>query len=189
MMGWVWAGYDLLVVEVLRAVNWRRPKDDLERELTQLLAPRVRRCMPPGAFCYIEHGPYERETRKPPPAQPPQYDLAFVLFANERVMWPMEAKVLSTDRDTSAYTHDVLNEFLTCRYAPFSEEAAMLGYLLSGDPARAFGKIETQLGVSLIDHSAFRRRNHKVSAHSRQVPQGKTYSATFRCHHLLMPVS
>jgi hypothetical protein len=189
MLGWIWAGYDLLVAEVLNKVNWQRAKDDLEREITQLLEPRIRRSMPPDVFCYVQHASKERETRKPPPAQPPEYDLAFVLYANERVMWPLEAKVLLTDQDTSSYVRDVLNEFLTCRYAPFSAEGAMLGYLLSGDPARTFARIAEHLHARLADCGSFVGRAHKVSAHARHVPVGKPYPKAFRCHHLLMPLT
>jgi len=186
MLGWVWGGYDLLGEDVLRKVNWNQAKDDLEREITQLLEPRIRRCMPAETFCYIQHAPTERETRKPAPAQPPEYDLGFVLFSNERIIWPMEAKVLSTDQDTASYVSDVLHQFLTCRYGPFSEEGAMLGYLLSGMPSKAFAKIAVKLGVKLAVLGAFSARNHRVSSHSRQVPAGKAYPKSFRCHHLLM---
>ena len=188
MLEWVWDGYDLLVKEIMNKVNWALAQDDLEREITQLLEPRIRRCMPAETFCYIQHGPGERETRKPSPAQPPEYDLAFVLFSNERVMWPMEAKVMSTDRDTAPYVADVVNEFLTCRYAPFSGEGAMIGYLLSGTPSRAFVKIEAALGVKLTNWVPFSSRDHRISAHSRRVPDGKDYPKRFRCHHLLMPL-
>ncbi len=188
MLGWVWAGYDLLKAGILQKVDWTKAKDDMEREVTQLLAPRIRQCMPSETFCYLEHAPKERETRKPPPAQPPEYDLAFVLYANERIMWPMEAKVLSTDRDTSAYVKDILAEFLTCRYAPFSDGGAMLGYLLSGHPSSAYAKIAEELGVTLVDQPNFPGRNHRTSRHFRKVPNGKSYPRNFLCHHLLMPL-
>lgn len=188
MMGWVWAGYDLLAEEVLCKTDWTSAGADLERELTQLLEPRIRHCMPSDAFCYVQHGPNERETRKPAPAQPPEYDLAFVLYANERIMWPLEAKVLPTDQQVDAYVKDVKNEFLTCRYAPFSEEGAMLGYMLSGCPLKAFAKIAQELGVMLVLHPDFARRHHRVSSHIRSVPSGKRYPKRFRCHHLMMPL-
>jgi len=37
MLGWIWAGYDLLAAEILSSVNWDLAEDDLERELTELL--------------------------------------------------------------------------------------------------------------------------------------------------------
>jgi hypothetical protein len=188
MLGWVWAGYDLLVAEILSKVDWNMAKDDLEREITELLVRRIRRCMAPITFCDIQHEPKERETRKPAPAQPPEYDLAFVLYANERTMWPMEAKILKTDQQVSAYVEDVKNEFLTCRYAPFSDEGAMLGYMLSGHPDRAFLKISQALSVKLTGHRDFPDRDHRVSSHLRKAPKNKPYPTIFCIHHLMMPL-
>jgi len=188
MLGWVWAGYDLLVAQVLYKVDWDLAKDDLEREITQLLEPRIRRCMPAETFCYIQHEPKERETRKPAPAQPPEYDLAFVLFSNERIMWPLEAKILKADQQVDEYIKDIQKEFLTCRYAPFSNEAAMLGYMLSGNPAEALINISQILQVTLDKHPDFPDRHHRVSSHLRKVPKNKPYPTSFRIHHLMMPV-
>ena len=188
MLQWVWDGYDLLVAEVLSKADWDKARDDLEREITELLEPRVRRCMPAHAFCYIQHGAKERETRLPAPAQPPEYDLAFVLYSNERVKWPMEAKVLHTDSDVSDYVRDIRCEFLTCRYSPFSAEGAMLGYLLSGDPTAAFSHIAKALRAKLAASPHFPDRHHRTSSHQRQVPAGRPYPRLFRCHHLIMRV-
>lgn len=188
MLGWVWAGYDLLVAEILSKVDWNVAKDDMEREITQLLEIRIRRSMSPITFCYIQHEPKERETRRPAPAQPPEYDLAFVLYSNERIMWPMEAKILKTDQQVSVYIEDVKNEFLTCRYAPFSDEGAMLGYMLSGHPDRAFLKISEALSVKLTGHRDFPDRDHRVSSHLCKVPKNKPYPTSFRIHHLMMPL-
>lgn len=186
ILKWIWAGYDLLREEILSKTNWDLAKDDLEREITELLEIRIRRIMPSPIFCYIRAYAKERETRMPPPAQPPEYDLAFIMFSNERIMWPIEAKVLKTDDNISEYVKDIRNEFLTCRYAPFSSEGAMLGYLLSGKPAKAFLKIEKSLGVKLSEHTDFLNRDHIQSLHDRKVPDGKNYPSNFRCHHLMM---
>ena len=188
MLGWIWAGYDLLVAEILSKADWHVAKDDLEREISQLLEIRIRRSMPQVTFCYIQHEPKERETRKPAPAQPPEYDLAFVLYSNERIMWPMEAKILKTDQQVDGYIKDIQNEFLTCRYAPFSDEGAMLGYMLSGLPDIVFLKIAEALGAKLKGHRDFPNRYHRISSHLRLVPKGKPYPKNFRCHHLMMPV-
>jgi len=188
MLGWVWAGYDLLVAEIFSKADWSMAKDDLEREITQLLEIRIRQSMPPITFCYIQHEPKERETRRPAPAQPPEYDLAFVLYSNERIMWPMEAKILKTDQQVDGYIKDIKNEFLTCRYAPFSDEGAMLGYMLSGHPDRALLKISQALGVKLKGYRNFPNRDHQASSHMRLVPKGKPYPADFRCHDFMMPV-
>jgi len=186
MLGWIWAGYDLLAAEILSSVNWDLAEDDLERELTELLEIRIRRSMPSETFCYIRHEAKERERRKPAPAQPPEYDLAYVLYSNERIMWPMEAKVLKSDQQVIHYANDIRNEFLTCRYAPFSAEGAMLGYMLSGQPGKAFSEIAKKLRVKLKRHPDFPDRDHRVSSHRRKVSGSKVYPSNFLCHHLLM---
>ena len=112
LLSFVWSAYDQLKLETSRINN-----SDLERSVTQLLEARVHRAMSGDEPFYVQHGPYERETMKPPPAQPPQYDLAFALIADERIMWPLEAKVLKTPTAVSEYVTEVRQQFLTCRYA------------------------------------------------------------------------
>src|SRR5665213_2963949 len=120
MLGFVWSGYDLLARDVLAGLNPEHSYEDLERSITQYLEPRIRESMTGFEPYYMQHGAYEHETRRAAPAQPPQYDLAFVWYRNERVMFPLEAKVLRTSGDVAAYLADVREQFLTCRYAPFS---------------------------------------------------------------------
>lgn len=184
----VWQGIDALAVD-LRAADLTGPLDDLERDLTQLLEKRIRRAMSGHEAFELQHGPFERESRLPAPAQPPTYDLAFSLRANERVMWPVEAKVLPTPNKIGPYVRDVRQEFLTCRYSPFSREAAMVGYLLTGGAEEVFANVATALEVPLASHPQFRGRNHRTSEHQRTVPQGCAYPVTFRCHHLICLVS
>ena len=100
----------------------------------------------------------------------------------------MEAKILKTDQQVSEYVEDVKNEFLTCRYAPFSDEGAMLGYMLSGHPDAAFLKFSRALAVKLTGHLDFPDRDHRVSSHLRKVPKNKPYPTSFRIHHLMMPL-
>ncbi|WP_377828410.1 hypothetical protein ACFKHW_32070 [Bradyrhizobium lupini] len=135
---------------------------------------------------YVQHSPFEHETMAPPPAQPPAYDIAFVVRAEERIMWPIEAKVLETPGAVAAYERDVRQEFLTCRYGPFSEEGAMVGYLLTGLAVDALTAIEKSLGCALNTVPAFASRPHRASSHKRTVPIGKSYPINFRCHHLIL---
>src|SRR5205085_8445710 len=118
---------------------------DLERSITGSLELRIRGVMSGYEPFVIQHGPYERESMLLPPAQPPQYDLAFKLRAQEWIMWPLEAKVLETDGAVNDYRNDLNNEFLTCRYAPFSSEGAMLGYLLTGTTENVFRNLEEKI--------------------------------------------
>lgn len=189
----VWQGYDLLCREVLSQIDLSKAEDDLERNITELLEPRIRRCMSSDEPFYIQHGPCERESRRPAPAQPPQYDMAFILNANERFMWPLEAKVLKSYRkkDLAQYALHIRKQFLTCRYAPFSSEAAMLGYLLSKDSDKVFDNIEALVSCKLYHDHKFLNRPHKISDHKRRVPSEKEdeYPDIFRCHHLILQMT
>jgi hypothetical protein len=181
----VWSGYDLFYKEVLSQVDFSQDDDDLERNITQLIEPKIQEVMSGFEPFYVQHGPYEHETRQPAPAQPPQYDIAFLLRMNPRIMWPLEAKILRTDGNVGNYVTEVKDDFLTCRYAPFSSEAAMLGYLLSGDCGKAFASIGAKGEWVLQSHPDFPNRAHKVSNHKRRIPKSKKYPIAFQCHHLL----
>ncbi|WP_339913395.1 hypothetical protein [uncultured Brevundimonas sp.] len=177
----VWLAYD-----AMRQTMPYIDGGDLERSITQVLEPRINDAMTGFEPFYVQHGPFERETKLPAPAQPPEYDLAFVLRADERIMWPLEAKVLETPGAVAAYADDVETQFLTCRYAPFSNSGAMLAYLISGSAADALAAISTKLGCDLhdiVEHSA---RPNRYSKHTRRVPDGKRYPAAFDCFHLIL---
>lgn len=189
LLTFVWDGYDLLRDEVLSQIDCSQAYEELERSITQLLVPRIRKHMTGYEPFSVEHSPYEYETRMPPPAQPPQYDIAFVLYDKPRIMWPLEAKILRSVRAVAPYVRDIKNEFLTCRYAPFSSEGGMLGYLLLGDPSTAFSRIEANIPCTLSHHPHFPNRNHKTSDHRRTVPSGRQYPANFRCHHLILRIT
>jgi hypothetical protein len=186
ILSFVWRGYDLLRQDVLDHVDASEVDEDLERSVTQLLEPRVRRSMTGDEPFDVQHGPYEHETRQPPPAQPPEYDLAFVLRANPRVMWPLEAKLVRTPGGVARYVQEITDNFLTCRYAPFSREGAMLGYVLSADTSSVFGNIARSVPCELEGVLDFADRAHRTSHHTRAVPAGKAYPQSFTCHHLLM---
>lgn len=189
MLSWLWSAYDRLAGEILVLVDWDQAEDDLERSITELLEIRIRDCMPVYCPVYVQHEPKERETRRPAPAQPKEYDIAFVLRENERTMWPLEAKLLRNDSRIANYVHDIQNEFLTCSYAPFSSEAGMLGYLLTGDADTALDNIAAALGVPLTQHPEFPDRSHRISEHTRNCPPNRTCLPGFRCQHLMMMMS
>lgn len=181
----VWRGYDRLRAEVLDRIDCTQSNRDLERNITQMLEPRIRQASDPYTPFYVQHGPYEDESAVSSQAQPPQYDLAFVLYENERVMWPLEAKILRTDKRVAPYVKDVNEQFMTCRYSPFSKEGAMLGYLVKGNEDTALSEIAEKLNATLAPHMSFPQRPHRTSDHTRTVPAGKPYPADFRCHHLI----
>jgi hypothetical protein len=181
----VWKAYDRFFAEVLAHVDCSQDDEDLERDITQLLEPKMDEMLTGYEPFYVQHGSYERESRKAAPAQPPQYDIAFVLYSFPRVMWPLEAKVLRTSNNVTEYVHEIRSNFLTCRYSPFSSEAAMLGYLLDGDSDIAFKNIEDKGSWKLSLHPHFLDREHRTSDHNRKVPEGKSYPTHFRLHHLI----
>lgn len=181
MIGLIWRGY-----EQMRSDKPFVDGQDLERSITQLLAPRIDCAMSGDEPFYVQHGPFERETMQPPPAQPPQYDIAFVLRKEERIMWPMEAKVLETSGAVSEYIKDIREQFLTCRYAPFTGEGTMLGYLLSGIESDAFQNIARKAPCKLETHPAFPSRPQRLSRHTRNIPSGKAYPSKLCCHHLML---
>lgn len=181
LLGFIWSAYAKMQVDKPRI----DPRD-LERSITQLLEPRVQSSMTGFEPFYVQHGSFERETMLAPPAQPPEYDLAFVLRANERIMWPIEAKVLETPKAVASYVADVTEQFLTCRYAPFSSSGAMIGYLLKGSADDAFAAITQGLSCALNPIHGLLERKNRVSNHSRTVPAGKPYPAAFSCYHLIL---
>lgn len=184
----VWAAYDNLHARFLTNISWDLKYEDLERSITIELERELRRVVSGYAPYDVQHAPFEHESRSSPPAQPPAYDIAFVWRANPRIMWPLEAKVLKSDRASQLgdYTKTLRARYLTCNYAPFSPGGAMLAYLKAGNPTTVLGGIEKKLGCRLVPHAAFRQRDHRTSDHTRTVPPGKDYPVQFRCHHLVL---
>ena len=191
MLTSVWEGFDQLTREIF-TVDPGEAEDDIERSITELLEPRIQRHIPDHAPYYMQHASAERESRSKAPAQPPTYDLAFVFWENETFKWPLEAKVLKSDTRAAVnrYVACLREKLMTFKYSPFSTEAAMLGYLFSGQPATAFSSIAQEIPCELTTHPDFAARNHKTSEHVRTVPEDKTdtYPAELRCHHLMMVI-
>jgi len=190
-LSYLWQACDALRTTILDQIGGvDKSILSIERSITQLLVPEIRKVMPSASPYDVEHGLYEFESLAGPSAQPPAYDIGFVPRANahKRRIWPIEAKVLETDCTLSEYVKEVRGNFLTCRYAPFSPEGAMLAYLLAGKPSVVFKNIEKLLDCCLYDYPVFRDRDHKTSDHQRTVPKGKDYPRDFRCHHLVLEV-
>jgi len=186
LLKFIWEGYDACCQNVLSRVDISQADDQLERELTQILDLYIRKGMGFEPFT-LQHESYEMELRGT--HRPRQYDLAFVWFANPRIKYPLEAKVLRSENSVSEYIKEIRDNYLPCNYAPFSSEAGMLGYLLKGIPETAFKNIAVAVPCVLSAHPDFSGRDHKVSDHDRSVPEGKTYPAKFRCHHLLLQLT
>lgn len=182
----VWSGFDRLAgnADVRRALVLAT--DDLERGVTQLLELAIREGLSGDEPFDVQHGVPEGESRKPPPARPPEYDIAFIHFGNVRVMWPLEAKVMPPDRPLREYTDAVNDRFLTCEYAPFCGAGGMVGYVLRNSAQKLFGDIQSSLGEKLETPLRWGTRQHRTSAHRRSVPTEKPYPVLFKLHHLMM---
>jgi hypothetical protein len=185
----VWEGCDALKKKRLIQIGGLTQDNlSIERSITQTLVPEIRKAMPPTSPFQVEHGAFEFETLESSAAQPPEYDISFVMYSNQRLIWPIEAKVLETDGTLAEYIKEINDNYLTCRYGPFTGEGAMLAYLLNGEPSKVFKNIEKKLNCKLIHHADFSNRDHKTSDHQRCVPKGKPYPRDFRCHHLVLGV-
>ena len=186
----VWQGIDLFKKNFPN-IDFTQADKQLERELNQFIQRRISDVMSGDEPFWCQLEVFEMETISPNSNRPPQYDIAFIVRANERLMFPFEAKVLKTEGQVSEYVKDVNEAFIPCIYAPFSYEGAMLGYLLFGTSQKAFQNIGKSLKTDLKQHPKFPNRPHKFSEHTRQVPKEKEefYPAKFRCHHLIFELS
>ena len=184
----IWQGYEILEEDILSKVDCTKANKQIEKSLSSLLERRIRRRMTGYETFDVQHEVPETETSYSDQAQPPTYDIAFILRENERIILPLEAKVLRTDNYLSKYIKEINENFLTCRYAPFSREGGMLGYLLKGSPDQAFRNIEKKTSCTLSDHPDFPKCHHKTSDHQRSIPENKPYPLNFRCHHLILKI-
>lgn len=182
----LWAAYDSMVTELLWRVDWSAPIENIERELTELLESCIQDQMTGFEPYHCQHGSYESESRSSAPAQPPAYDIAFVVRHNRRLRWPLEAKVLASPNAVGPYVTDLRRNFLTGRYGPFCGEGAMVAYLRSGDPEVTLASLGATLKCTITPSRDFPDRPHGCSQHSRTIPPGKRWVESFLCHHLVM---
>ena len=182
----VWTAYELLVQEVFSEIDLTLADEQLERSITQYLAKRIDRVMSGDEPFEVQHGPYEFATAQTKKAQPPLYDIAFCLLANERVMWPLEAKIIRSDGGVAPYISEVTDQFLECRYAPFSSEGGMLAYMLAGDAEKFFTNIADGLKAILLVVNSVPPRSHRISYHKRTNTDEEMSPREFRCHHFAL---
>ncbi|MGE7156853.1 hypothetical protein ACQKJ1_24320 [Methylorubrum rhodesianum] len=186
MLEALWVGHDVLRAEMAGRLEPGDFGADPERTLTSMLHVRTVHALGDYRPFTCRHEHPEPETRQASPAQSPTYDIAFVLRDNERIAWPVEAKVVATDRTVATYVREIHDQYLTCRYAPFSTSGAMLAYIERGSPEVFQSNVEKALGTPLQRYVPFATRHHRVSDHGRQVPAGRPFPADFQCHHLAM---
>lgn len=183
LFGYIWQGFDRLVDQ-----NFDVTKDDngIEDDITYAAYCRIQDCMNPFSPFLVIHQPPETENRKLA-GQPPRSDLGFrIREGNVRSHFTIEAKVIRTEGYIAPYVKEVTDNLLTCRYSTFSSEAAILGYLLSGNPERTFDAISQSLQCKLILYDSFPKRNHRLSHHKRDQSLHEHMPTNFCCHHLLI---
>ena len=186
MLDALWTGYDAVRAEMAGRLEPGDFGDDAERTLTSMLHSKAASALGDFQPFDCRHEYPEPETRLDPPAQSPTYDIAFVLRENQRIAWPVEAKVVATDRTVATYVREIREQYLTCRYAPFSRSGAMLAYVERGSPEVFHNNVEAALEMPLHRYEPFAERHHRVSDHGRQVPADRILPTNFQCHHLAM---
>jgi hypothetical protein len=184
----VWQGYDRLLSQDLNKVPFSADDEAKEESLNHLLAVRIDQCKSGDAPFYVEHQPPEQTKRKRGRGRSPQPDIGFTLYDDPRTIWPLEAKILARDTDTRPYLDEINNNFLTGRYATFSSEGAILGYLLRGDSEQFFALIATRLQQTIKQHQHFPDRPHRISNHRRDDTPHRNSPREFTCHHLLLRI-
>ena len=184
----VWVAYDLLHGNYLDRQALSRQDDRKEETLNYLLALEIDKNK--GEFAPFSVTPEvpEQTGRKGGKAQSPRPDIGLCCYDNPRVVWPLEGKILKDDADVAAYAAEVIGNFLTGRYATFSSEGAMVGYLLSGIPETGFTNIAAAIGCTLLKHKVIQDRPHRVSEHRRADLPHPNCPVDFLCHHLLMEI-
>ncbi len=187
LLAMVWRGYDLLVKHDLHEVVFSQDFEAKEESLNFLLAIRIDQCKTGDEPFCVTHQPPEQTKRKRGRGRSPQPDIGFALYDCPRTIWPIEGKVLDTESAVTSYILDLQSNLLTGRYATFSSEGAMVGYLFKGDPAVAFVNIGSDLRLELSDHPHFLERAHKTSEHQRDSTDVKV-PPHFICHHLLLRI-
>lgn len=188
LLALVWQGYDRLLERDLTFVPFHADDEAKEESLNHLLAIRIDQSKSGDEPFYVQHQPPEQTKRKRGKGRSPQPDIGFTLYEYPRTIWPLEGKILDDAEDVRPYLAEVEGNLLTGRYATFSNEGAMIGYLLSGAPVQAMACVGDQLHQPLARHPSFPGRPHGISEHRRAEPPHPNCPSRFTCHHLVLQI-
>ena len=86
---------------------------------------------------------------------PRPYDFAFVWYDNQRVAWPVEAKILRTPLSFAEYLNDV-QKFTSGIAGPFVGEGGLIAYLLSATASDFFHGLANELNHAIQTVSELR---------------------------------
>jgi len=183
VLDWTWRAFDALHANVLSHVDMSQPLDQLERDLTSKHFIEINRpfaAETDGLSSIVPHHEFpENESRPGGSGKPPASDICFIWYENQRVSWPIEAKVVPTPGTLAEYLGDV-KKFTDGVTAPFVGEGAQIAYLLSGDANGFFSNLSAKLSLRLQDVPEFSSRPHRFSQHARAT------APHLRLHHMVM---
>lgn len=183
LLDWTWRGFDALRANVLSHVDLNQPLDQLERDLTSkhfIEINRIWAAETGGECSFVPHHEFpENQTRPGGSGKPPASDISFIWYENQRVSWPIEAKVLKTPGTLAEYVTDTA-KFVNGIAAPLVGEGAQIAYLLTGLPDDLFSNLNARLSSPLQVVPEFPSRPHRTSSHAR------TTAPDLRLHHMAM---
>jgi len=160
-----------------------QPLEPLERDLTSKHFVEIQRLFAAetdGYSAIIPHHEFpENESRPGGSGKPPASDISFVWYENQRVSWPIEAKVVPTPDTLAEYLGDT-RKFVGGIAAPLVGEGAQIAYLLNGETNDFFYNLSTRLPSALAAFPEFSDRAHRVSSHAR------TSHPDLELHHMAM---
>ena len=100
VLDWTWRAFDALHANLMSRVDMTQPLEQLERDLTSKHFIEINRLWAAetgGESSIAPHHEFpENESRPGGCGKPPASDICFIWYANQRVSWPIEAKVLPT---------------------------------------------------------------------------------------------
>lgn len=183
VLDWTWRAFDALQLSVLSRVDMSQPLEQLERDLTSKHFIEIQRLFAAetdGMSSIVPHHEFpENESRPGGSGNPPASDISFIWYDNQRVSWPIEAKVLSTSSTLAPYLGDV-KKFTDGIAAPFSGAGAQIAYLLSGTTDDFFNNLGPALSLVIQTMPEFSSRAHRVSSHTRKS------APNLQLHHMAM---
>jgi len=193
MLTLVWEGFDQMKSGLLSRVDFSQPLNQLERTLTDSHATAITllwKANSGGFGSFLpKHEAWEPTGIENPSAMPPSYDIGFENVNDPRLRWPVEAKVLGRPSDVQRYLGDLRVKYLKGVGAPFSTQAALVGYLREGEPVDVILTLQSQPDMDFKPLPLFRKRFHYITEHPRSVPGINNGSAhQFICHHLIAPL-
>lgn len=193
MLTLVWESFDNLKASPnFKSLDFTKDYAQLERSLTDLHQIEVTKLWKSrsGFESFVpHHEPWEFENLSDRSARPPSGDIGFVLIANRRMRWSVEAKVLNLPTDTARYLGD-LEKYLAGKSSPLATEGALGGYLLTGKAKDFLAVLQTKIKAPLRPAADFPSRPHRTSDHIRDKSKLPSHTPPgFLCHHMVFSLN